>query len=64
MNKKRDKLMPMMSILGIIFVVLGHSGYTGTNISMDCPYLCRWIYNFHMPLFFFISGYLFSFTLL
>lgn len=62
MSKKRDKLMPMMSILGIILVVLGHSGYTGTNISMDCPYLCSWIYNFHMPLFFFISGYLFSFT--
>lgn len=54
--------MPMMSILGIILVVLGHSGYAGTNIAMDCPHLCSWIYGFHMPLFFFISGFLFSLT--
>lgn len=62
MSKKRDKLMPMMSILGIILVVLGHSGYAGTNIAIDCPRLCNWIYSFHMPLFFFISGFLFSLT--
>ena len=62
MSKDRDKLMPMMSIIGIILVVLGHSGYTGTNIAMDCPHLCNWIYSFHMPLFFFISGFLFSLT--
>lgn len=62
MSKKRDNLMSLMSIIGIILVVLGHSGYTGTNIAMDCPYLCKWIYNFHMPLFFFISGFLFSLT--
>ena len=54
--------MPMMSIIGIVLVVLGHSGYAGTNIAEDCPYLFQWIYNFHMPLFFFISGFLFSLT--
>lgn len=62
MSKKKDNLMSMMSIFGIILVVLGHSGYEGTNIAVDCPYLFKWIYNFHMPLFFFISGYLFSLT--
>ena len=62
MSKKRDNLMPMMSIIGIVLVVLGHSGYAGTNIAEDCPCLFKWIYNFHMPLFFFISGFLFSLT--
>lgn len=62
MSKKRNDLMPMMSITGIVLVVLGHSGYAGSNIAMDCPYLCKWIYSFHMPLFFFISGFLFSLT--
>ena len=52
----------MMSIVGILLVVLGHSGFVGTNIGDDCPNLCRWIYNFHMPLFFFISGFLYSLT--
>ncbi len=51
-----------MSIIGIVLVVLGHSGYAGTNIAEDCPCLFKWIYNFHMPLFFFISGFLFSLT--
>lgn len=51
-----------MSIVGIVLVVLGHSGYAGTNIAEDCPYLFKWIYSFHMPLFFFISGFLFSLT--
>lgn len=62
MSDKKNNLMPMMSIIGIVLVVLGHSGYAGTNIAEDCPYLFQWIYNFHMPLFFFISGFLFSLT--
>lgn len=62
MSRKRNDLMPMMSIVGIVLVVLGHSGYAGSNIGMDCPCLCKWIYSFHMPLFFFISGFLFSLT--
>lgn len=62
MSDKKNNLMPMMSIIGIVLVVLGHSGYAGTNIAEDYPYLFQWIYNFHMPLFFFISGFLFSLT--
>lgn len=38
--------------LGIILMVVGHSG---------CPeILARFIYLFHMPLFFFCSGYFFT----
>lgn len=43
-----------LQTFGIILVVLGHSFY---RISPDNPFI-RWIYGFHMPLFFFISGYL------
>jgi len=39
--------------IGIIFVIFAHV----TTIS---PALLNYIYSFHMPLFFFISGYLFS----
>ena len=39
--------------IGIIFVILGH---------LSVPYLTAWIYTFHMPLFFFLSGVVFSGT--
>lgn len=43
----------IMQTTGIMLVVAGHSFYK----SGDNP-LCHWIYSFHMPLFFFISGFL------
>ena len=60
--KKDDKLMAMLSIWGIILVVIGHSGFTSPEIADRLSRLHRWIYSFHMPLFFFISGYLYSLT--
>lgn len=39
--------------IGIILVVLGHAAIS--------PHLFGYIFSFHMPLFFFISGYLFSY---
>lgn len=39
--------------LGILMVVMGHSNY-------DVPYLTEMIFMIHMPLFFFISGYLYK----
>ena len=48
MDTKHNYLTTFKAI-GIILMVVGHSG---------CPeYLDRLIYNFHMPLFFFVSGY-------
>lgn len=44
-----------LQCFGILLVVLGHSGE-------DIPYLSKWIYSFHMPLFIFISGYLLDYT--
>lgn len=51
MNKK----ILFLQCFGILLVVLGHSGE-------EIPYLSKWIYSFHMPLFIFISGYLLSYT--
>ncbi|WP_024609249.1 MULTISPECIES: acyltransferase family protein [Pseudoalteromonas] len=41
-----------MKALGIFFVVLGHAAWLDENLYIL-------IYSFHMPLFFFLSGYLF-----
>lgn len=60
--KKDNTLMSMLSIWGILLVVLGHSGMAEPHILPHVTILKSWIYSFHMPLFFFISGYLFSYT--
>lgn len=59
---KSNHLMAMMSLWGIILVVLGHSGFEDPLIAEKLRWLDTWIYMFHMPLFFFISGYLYSLT--
>lgn len=59
---KSNHLMAMMSLWGIILVVLGHSGFEEPLIAEKLRMLDTWIYMFHMPLFFFISGYLYSLT--
>jgi fucose 4-O-acetylase-like acetyltransferase len=41
--------------IGILLVALAHA-----DISLISPYLHRFIYSFHMPLFFFLSGYFFN----
>ena len=46
--KKRINWVDALKGFGIILVVIGHAG---------CPnWLVRWIYIFHMPLFFLLSG--------
>ena len=50
-NPKRELWVDMARGIGIILVFLGHS--TGNP-------LCWFIYGFHMPLFFILSGYLFK----
>lgn len=48
MNNKDNRFSTVKAI-GIVLMVIGHSG---------CPdYLHRLIYYFHMPLFFFCSGF-------
>ena len=54
--------MALLSVWGILLVVLGHSGFEEVIIQTKLSGLLSWIYSFHMPLFFFISGFLFSLT--
>jgi fucose 4-O-acetylase-like acetyltransferase len=60
----------ILNCISIILVVLGHSGcvWAGKwndkvfyNSSSSIKYITLYIYSFHMPLFVFISGYLYSY---
>lgn len=51
MDNSRIAYLDMMKGIGIFLVVLGHVSSIGV--------LHHWIYSFHMPLFFFLSGFAF-----
>lgn len=61
----RLKIITTLQSFGIFLVVLGHS-FTLRNTSGIQPIVAEWtyyfIYSFHMPLFIFISGFLFIYT--
>lgn len=59
---KSNHLIALLPVWGILLVVLGHSGFEEPIIQNELSWLHSWIYSFHMPLFFLISGYLFSLT--
>ena len=52
MAKPRDAALDAMRGIGIVLMVLGHSGFAGSDF----------IYLFHMALFFMLSGYFFHMT--
>lgn len=52
--KSRSSIIDMMRAIGIILVVLGHC------LPSSFLFLKRFIYLFHLPLFFIISGYLYN----
>lgn len=60
--KKDNHLMALLSVWGILLVVIGHSGFNEPIVQENLGWLHSWVYSFHMPLFFMISGYLFSLT--
>ncbi len=68
---KKDFRVSNLRILSIILVMFAHSiiiysdfwGMYQTNVKSDMlNYLCKFIYLFHMPLFFSISGFLAKYT--
>lgn len=70
---KSNKLynISLLSFIALIFVILGHSGciYAGiwdykifNNSSKIIKYITQYIYSFHMPLYMFISGYLYYYN--
>ncbi|EME7223354.1 hypothetical protein CUM63_13150 [Enterococcus faecium] len=62
MNQNRKKYLDIAKGIGIILVVVGHSfpdeSSPGGISILTFDIIKRIIYTFHMPLFFFISGYL------
>lgn len=70
-NKDKLSYINILYVIGMIFVVMGHAtlNYLGnwgpinliaSPISVS---INRYIYSFHMPLFFFISGYVFRYNI-
>ena len=57
----KNRLISFMQAFGIILVMAGHSTYQLGHAG-HVPSICRWLYTFHMPLFFFISGYLLKYS--
>jgi fucose 4-O-acetylase-like acetyltransferase len=55
MLEKRLEYIDIARGIGILLVVLGHSDARAIS-----PLLFQWIYSFHMPLFFFLSGMFFK----
>ncbi len=54
MSPKRLEYIDIARGIGILLVVLGHSDARAIS-----PLLFQWVYSFHMPLFFFLSGMFF-----
>lgn len=63
MTDKKITYISLLQIIGPIFVVLGHVANNGFISSESAWWVFskEWIYIFHMPLFFMISGYLLSY---
>lgn len=61
MEKKRLKEVDILYTLGTLLVVLGHSHSSDWNQLSGTLFenIIMFIYTFHMPLFFFIAGFLF-----
>lgn len=60
---KRLRFISYSYAIGAILVVLGHSTPTGaSDLPIFIDRLRTFIYSFHMPLFFYIAGFLFKYT--
>ena len=57
MEKSRDRRIDLLRAIATICVVIGHIIQFRVK-DVDSNLIFRLIYSFHMPLFFFISGYL------
>ena len=57
---KKNRQMVLLTLFAMTLVVIGHCDMTSDFYKL---WLFKWIYSFHMPLFFFISGFLFCYTM-
>lgn len=56
---KKNRQIVLLTLFAMTLVVAGHSDITSDFKEL---WIYKWVYGFHMPLFFFISGFLFTFT--
>lgn len=69
LNEGRDVLIDFARGIATILMVLGHNiqygsgNYVFSNGVFERDYLFKFIYSFHMPLFMFLSGYAFYYTI-
>lgn len=57
---KKNKQIVLLTLFAMTLVVIGHSDITNDFKEL---WIYKWVYSFHMPLFFFISGFLFCLTM-
>ncbi len=60
MQNNRNIAIDIAKIIGIALVVLGHVSGSGEGPELVC--IRNLVYQFHVPLFFFLSGYCFKET--
>ena len=60
-SAEKNKQIVLLTVFATVLVIIGHSDITDNFKSL---WIYRWVYSFHMPLFFFISGFLFCLSLL
>lgn len=59
MAEKKSVQFALLTVFATILVVIGHSDITD---DFKALWIYKWVYSFHMPLFFFISGFLMFLT--
>lgn len=57
-TNERISWIDILKGIAIVGVFVGHT--TGAQFGNVSGFLNVWVYSFHMPLFFFLSGYVFS----
>lgn len=70
-NKSNLEFIDLMYVIGVLYVVIGHStinyvsdwGAPNLRESSIATLINSYVYSFHMPLFFFISGYVFRYNI-
>jgi fucose 4-O-acetylase-like acetyltransferase len=60
--KEKLNYISFLQFIGPLFVIIGHSTNSIPSSNLYHTFSKVWIYVFHIPLFFFISGYMFSYN--
>ena len=59
-SKKRDPYIDILKGIGISSVVLGHAFNTGVYYSQEVDFVRKFVYIYHLAIFFYVNGYLYK----